>query len=125
MIPERHRALASRYGPPGIRIRDMTRQQLDDERHLFLVDVQKRWERKIRAALRSKDIDEEFARSEINAGHPSYRDPRRATVRESQRESARRRYAEDTERQRKRDQAAFWKNKGSPEDIKRKLQLPL
>ena len=49
---------------------------------MFLVDVQKRWERKIRAALRSKDIDEEFARSEINAGHPSYRDPRRARTRE-------------------------------------------
>ena len=35
LIPERHRALASRYGPPGIRIRDMTRQQLDDERSMF------------------------------------------------------------------------------------------
>ena len=125
LVPPLHQNFVKEHSEIGARVWKMTAKELDDERDLFLNDVQRRWEKKMRQGYDEGLMDKEEYRTQVEAGDPSYRDPRRATVRESQRESARRRYAEDIERQRKRDQAAFWKNKGSPEDIKRKLQLPL
>ena len=82
------------------------------------------------SALRSKDIDEEFARSEIEAGHPSYRDPRRATTREPSVIARQRRKREERTRRDEENRAryhaqqqAFWANKGTPREVQEKLGI--
>ena len=51
LIPKAHKKFVKEHTRVGTRVKDMTGQQLDDERDLFHADMNSRWERKMRKAL--------------------------------------------------------------------------
>ena len=120
LVLEKQREMVSKYGRPGIKIRDMTARELDDERDRFLADAHSRWAKKALEAQSVGVISPERARQHIDAGHPSYREPGRDRTREPLGTTGRRKYHAQMERQRA---EKFWEDKGTPQQVQEKLGL--